>query len=351
MKSLKEKMKFKLFLILSATLGVGLMSGCVSLSEVWPPNQEIKPLRAVNFYTGATSGFVGIPASISKDTKTNTGTVEDWYKKFCVNGKPIRKYGYKVKAIIPSSKAGLVTTEAARERSDWVKSADKVVLDLFISGRRRPETRNPYSGEVQTSKVLAISSQEEAAFIKDYEDNVYRDRNSVVRDHTQAWMFLKLSKSDDVYLVPRFSMFLTNPQGVRLSGNKATVIQVPNSRGSRFSPIYLAQDEFTVRTSTGTVDLSPLSLAYLDDLYQMAENFVLLVPPAEQEKFGISPYDPTNLKQVVMDRTKIFDEVVNRFATVKSEQSDDPNIINYQLDFDYGLFCAYGRPLKDFLSK
>lgn len=351
MKSLKEKMKFKLFLILNAVGAIGLMSGCVSLSEVWPAKDEIKTLRAVNFYSGATSGFVGTPASISKDAKLGSEATEDWYKQFCFNGKPLKKYGYKVKAIIPSSPAGSVTTEAAQERSEWVKSADKVVLDLFTSGRRKPETRNPYSGEVQNSKVLAIASQEKAAFIKDYEDNAYRDRNSVVRDYVQAWMFLKPSKNDDVYLVPRFSMFLTNPQGVKLSGNTASLIQVPTSRGSGLPPIYLAQDDFTVRTSTGLVNFSPLSLAYLDDLYQMTENFVLLVPTEEQEKFGISPYDPTNLKQVVMDRAKAFDEVIKRFTTVKSEQSDDPNVINYQLDFDYGLFCAYGRPLKDVLSK
>ncbi len=351
MKNLKEKMRFKLFLILNTVGGIGFISGCVSLSEVWPTKEEIKPLRTVNFYTGATSGFVGTPAAISKDTKAGSETAKDWYKRFCANGKPIRKYGYKVKVIIPSSQVGMVTTEAARERSQWDKSANKVVLDLFISGRRKPEMRRPYSGETQNTKVLAVTSQAEAAFIKDYEGNEYRDRNSVVRDYAQAWMFLKPSKSDDIYLVPRFAMFLTNPQGVNLSGNKVSLIQVPNSRGSRISPIYLAQNEFTVRTSTGLVNLSPLSLAYLDDLYQMAENFVLLVPTKEQETFGISRYDPTNLKQVVMDRAKIFDDVIRRFTTVKSEQSDDPNIINYQLDFDYGLFCAYGRPLKDFLSK
>lgn len=307
-----------------------------------------------------TSGFVGTPGKLAKylDEKLpEPQTLQEWYNGFCKGGKPIRKFSYLVSAVIPDPHSGVIATQASQYRSAWKIASDFVAPSLFLAGSRRPETRASHPGERPQAKVIAINSQEEAKIIDDYSLDVYQQNHQFPEENeSRSMMFLKTSQREKIYLVPRFALFLTNQQGVgALSGNKIETIQVPKSKTSNFPPLYLAQQEFSARLNskkgTEIIELSPLSISYMEDVYLMSDKFVMLIPREEQEKFGLRYYDPTDLKNAVEKRHKIFEEVARKFTTVKSEQSENPSVINYEISFDYGLFCAYGRPLQDFISK
>jgi len=58
-----------------------------------------------------------------------------------------------------------------------------------------------------------------------------------------------------------------------------------------------------------------------------------------------------NISDAVKERSDLWQEYIQTFTNVKRSQSADPQIIDYEVSLDLNVFCAYGRPISDFITK
>lgn len=333
------------------------LSGCANWPA--PPSAPMKALSAENYFSGFTSGWVGNPVSITKMNGKAGGSPggEQWYKTYCQEGKAVKKYSYQVKAVVPEPPPGMIVSDASKYRTAWLNAAEMTAVKIFLAGISKPETRTARNNENIQGKVVAIRSNSEKDIVADYKKAAYQVAGSTLNlPDSRSLMFLKATGNEKIFLVPRQAVILTNQYAVgsRVEGDKVQYMEAPLNRASQYSPFYIAQTEFsTFVTGKGyeLVEFSPLSIAYLGDVSAMANQYVLLIPESEQKKFGLREYGPSDVKTAVQQRQKTFEDVVKKFTTVKEEQSDDPSVINYEVSLDLGLFCAYARPLSDFVSR
>jgi hypothetical protein len=57
-----------------------------------------------------------------------------------------------------------------------------------------------------------------------------------------------------------------------------------------------------------------------------------------------------DISSAVRSRDSLWELYIKAMTSVKEAQTDDPQIILYQVSLDLNPFCAYGRPIKDMIT-
>lgn len=103
--------------------------------------------------------------------------------------------------------------------------------------------------------------------------------------------------------------------------------------------------------------LMPLIFA---ETFYFPNFYTMLIPEEEQKGIWKGSHSSKaffvsggkfQLGEAVRDRYSLWDAYFQSFTSYKAAQTKDPRVIDYEVSLDLSLFCAYGRPVDDFISK
>ena len=97
------------------------------------------------------------------------------------------------------------------------------------------------------------------------------------------------------------------------------------------------------------------------ELLQLVDEYTMFIPPSIQHKLGSAGYQFSwayeqqssvpSPSRAIEHRDKLWRNYFLQFTTVKEAQSSDPNEVHFESSLDLNLFCKYGRPIDDLVTK
>jgi len=271
-------------------------------------------------------------------------------KVYCASGRPRRDWSLPVRAIVPRPPAGIPIDEASAIKGR-VYQAFKAVLGpgIFLD-EPAPALTGPVTAQV--SDVVALPAPDRAAAEKSFRETRLSPSVTTLLLAFQGESGLLLGAIDSPhYNIERGGSEVEDKWRLKAA-------PIPASRSDGLMGVIWPARRF--KSSTGDF-IWPVHPAAVLEAALLPMQFTMLIPPAVQARyFGAavpgSPFflrdDGTfDLSQAVKDRQKIWNAYFSKAIVVDEAQTQDPDVVQFNLRFDMSLFCAYARPVDDLLTK
>ena len=82
----------------------------------------------------------------------------------------------------------------------------------------------------------------------------------------------------------------------------------------------------------------------------------MLIPEATQQQlfkqktYFLKEDGSFNLSDAIHNRKKIWDDYIAAQTSLKESQTDDPQIIDFEVELNLTAFCSYGRFVGDLVT-
>ena len=201
---------------------------------------------------------------------------------------------------------------------------------------------------------------------------------STVDDATQPHFLVVDGNPQTLYAVP--ARAVQSFRGLRRDCSlKDGGVYLNNDAGSRHAPLLFTGGkhykmqirELGLGTVVkGSATFFPLTPSFQLEASEFRRFFTMLIPPEEQAKlfrerrnkygttvthserpFGVNDQGVLAASTAIEDQEPIWRSYFASFTNVKESVTDDPYVINFQVELDLNPFCAYGRNTADLMSK
>jgi hypothetical protein len=275
-------------------------------------------------------------------------------KVYCANGRPRRAWQMPVKAIVPRMPAGIPIDEASQMKGRVYEAFKSIVTArLFldeppvVAGDEAKEAKVPAG-----NKIVALTSPSRADAEKAF-------RNTRVNGSVMT-LLLAFQGDDGLLLGALESPQYAIERGGSQIEDKWRLRASPErgDRGGGLMGVVWPARRF--KGSAGEF-VWPVHPAAILEASLLPAQFTMLIPPSVQSKYfgSVAPGrgffvrdDGTfDLSDAVKNRQAIWNAYFTRAVGVDEAQTNDPDVVQFNLRFDMELFCAYARPVDDLLTK
>lgn len=315
--------------------------GCVSKSGgIYLPIEK-EPLAQVRAYW---TPHDKVLASVIAGNDPMAADPRRIFAAYCANGRSLRPMETHIRAILPRPPKGIAIDAAGEVKERMYQVFRKVVKGYYTRATYQKALNS--SGVSDGLQMFALREASADAFMKLAKDTRANDQVpvSLLALHGSNTLLLGLVAMPTYqamgYSGSRKDLFQWREVGVGTSTNDALDLVFPGrplkaADGQKIYPLYQAV---------------PFEVAYFQ------RHFTMLVPPETQRQaFGRADFfvrrDGTfDLATAVAHREDIWDAYIASQTSLKEAQTDDPQIIDFQMDLNLKLFCTYGRPVAELVT-
>ncbi|MBM4253386.1 MAG: hypothetical protein FJ146_15565 [Deltaproteobacteria bacterium] len=328
-------------MLIKAIFAVLLISGCVSAPVGIYLPAELGPLHEVRGYLTPLDKEL---IAITKNDDPLTTDPRKVFSLYCNNGKPKRKLTTKIKAVLPKPPKGIVIDKAAEVREAIYRGFRDIVKSFYRWDSYADATSKDRGDHLSPFYALTDTSADH--FVKMAKDNRYNDdlQVSLLAIHGQPTLLLATSS------VPTYKT-------VTYSGSQPGMFQVKTTteKAQNHGAIDLVFPKRPWRDVEGKA-LFPLYPVIPFETMYFPRYFTMLIPEATQQQlFDRQSYflrddGSFNLSAAIQDRYKLWDDYIVAQTSLKESQTDDPQIIDFEVDLNLSAFCNYGRLIDDLVT-
>lgn len=272
-------------------------------------------------------------------------------KVYCANGRPRRAWQMPVKAIVPRLPAGIPIDEASQMKGRVYQAFKSIVTStIFLD-------EPPVVGAVEPkvpggNKVVALPSPSRPDAEKAFRNTRLNGSVMTLLLAFQGEDGLLLGALDSPqYAVERGGSEIEDKWRLRAAPER-------NDRGGGLMGVVWPARRF--KGSAGET-IWPVHPAAILEAALLPTQFTLLVPPSVQSQyfgsaapgrgFFVRDDGTFDLSEAVKKRQAIWNAYFSKAVAVDEAQTNDPDVVQFNLRFDMELFCAYARPVDDLLTK
>lgn len=308
-----------------------------------------------------------------------TKTPQDMFGLYCQSGKPVRKLTTRIRAIVPRAPQGLPVTTAAKiveDQKERIK--DSVSKFYFKAARGLKGSFNQCVDHNNNDDLDNVTFP--GAFHADIEHIVLDFKSERAQkprqDNMDTTSFVFVDRDHPILLVPQgLTEFEWRGEGGSKVGKKVRPVGLtdkseplaPDSikkaghsfckiSKNAFSPALVQGDDPSIFPGGDIVFIEWLNLF---------SRYTMLIPKDVQKDYFKEKHNHSSGHHFIdsdgnfqIERAvsrnglvDLWEDYLLTATTVKEAQSTDPQIIDYEVELDLKLFCAYGRPLSDLVSK
>lgn len=271
------------------------------------------------------------------------------------SGRQVRDLTQKIRLIIPPAPKGL-SLEAAQKKEADMKQIGESMIPLFFLYASDPDDILPLKEAEYTHRATQAYALQ-GGKIADIEKEFQLPIGTVGGvPYVNRYIFLKPNDSDVVYVVP--NRFMELHWTVRYSVAGVYLDHPIQGRAGFFGMSLERPLRINNLTKQPISSVSALTPARNKALYDFRRDFTILMPDVKmQEQLPelrhsfLNPDGSLSTDKAAKSKEQFWKLYLQKFTTVKEAQSDDPSFKDYVVELNIDLFCAYGRQVKDLLSK
>jgi hypothetical protein len=263
---------------------------------------------------------------------------------YCSNGKARRKINTKIRAISPKPPKGLVIDKAAEAKEAIYRGFREVAKSFYSISSYVDATRVNRDEGHRPFYALTNASMNE--FVKDAKESRLSNQAVVtlLTVHGQSTLYLATAP------IPTF---ITSDY----SGSQAGMFQIKatTAKAVNHHTIDAIFPKRVFRDVDGNA-LYPMYPVIPFETEFFPRYFTMLIPESTQEQlFGRRTYflkndGAFNLSDAIGERDKLWAAFINAQTSLKESQTDDPQIIDFEIELNLDLFCSYGRMISDLVT-
>ena len=88
----------------------------------------------------------------------------------------------------------------------------------------------------------------------------------------------------------------------------------------------------------------------------LPRHFTMLIPEAtqndlfEKRTYFLKDDGSFNLSAAISERDRLWEAFINGQTSLKESQTDDPQVIDFEVELNLDIFCSYGRLVSDLVT-
>ena len=275
----------------------------------------------------------------------------DAFASYCRNGRPTKEWILPVRAIVPKPPAGIPIDEASRIRGR-IYDAFKNVIGPGIFLNERPVKSASTERKQVSEMVFGLKSPERTEIEKSLrETRLHSDVTTVL---------IAFGEENGLLLGALNPNYFRIEQAGSAGEEKWRFTHSEGYKPEENGIMGIVWDERRFKTSTGE-SIWPVHPAGIFEAALLPMHFTMLVPAEVQSKhlskasdglpFFVRKDGTFDLSEATKDRQKIWNAYFSHAVTVEEAQTQDPDVVQFNVRFDLSLFCAYARPVEDLLTR
>lgn len=317
-------------------------SACISPSAGIYLQEDRNPIRIVRGYHTPLHKEL---SSIVKNSDPLRADPRKVFNFYCSKGKQQRAIRTPIRAVLPRAPKGVAIDKAAELREKIYVAFRDLAKSFYAPAiyEKAPRTLNDDSKNFHFYGLREASGSE---FVKSSKELRLSQDLPIT--------YLHLDGSPTVYLAMASLPTFTT---VDYSGSQPGMFQIRESKEQ--APNYAGIDVVFPKRSFRDQDgkaLYPLypTLPFETEFFSM--HFTMLIPAATQQQiFGNSSYflkedGSFDFTSAINNRERLWQDYIVAQTSLKESQSDDPQIIDFEVELNLSAFCAYGRLVSDLVT-
>lgn len=319
-----------------------ILSACVSTSPGIYLQEDRTPLHVVRSY------HTPLHKELSNLIKNNDPMRADPRKVFnlyCSKGKPQRAIRTPIRVVLPRAPKGVAIDQAAELREKIYLTFRDMAKSFYAPATYEKAVR-AQSNETKNIQFYGLRSASASEFINDAKE-LRLSKNLPVT-------YLHIHGSPTIYLA---MVSLPSFTTTNYLGSLPGMFQIKESKDQ--SPIYGGIDVvfpkrlFRDEDGKAIYPLYP-ALPFETEFFPM--HFTMLIPDTTQQQiFGGNRYflksdGSFDFTSAISNRERLWQDFVVAQTSLKESQTDDPQIVDFEIELNLSAFCAYGRLISDLVT-
>lgn len=283
-------------------------------------------------------------------------TAKKLFSAYCRSGKPSMELKVPIRAVLLSPSRGQIIDETTSSLSQVRWETEKFVGSFFALTATGPGLRNgyDYAHSIWTEGKSGDIGIGAAAF-QSSSESLHQSKQTSEVPHAVMYpndpkVYLSYGGARYLEVINDHAEFRTgSSDGVfgMTTGEPLIAFEIDYTKGDYRR--YVAEHQMFA--------LKPLRFA---ETFYFPNYYTMLIPEKEQAGIwrGLHPSrtffvssGKFKLSEAVRERHSIWNAYFETFTSYKVAQTKDPMVVDYEVSLDLSLFCAYGRPIEDFITK